>query len=496
MTLAPDKRAVTARVKQCALAAGFDLVRITSADEFAADRDIALQRIQEGLMDGLPWYHANRVNRGASPQQLLPGAKSIICLALNYFPPDPADSESPNPELTGRDPAHPEPVEGPALGKPAHPEPVEGPANRDPAHPEPVEGPANRDPAHPEPVEGPTNRNPAHPEPVEGPANRDPAHPEPVEGPANRDPAHPEPVEGPTNRNPAHPEPVEGPTGKIARYARGRDYHRVMKRKMRSLVAELSLQLDTDIAARWYVDDGPMLDRAAAARAGLGWFGKNTNLLTSQLGSWVFLGQIITNLALTPDPTLQKTCGSCVRCIDACPTGAIVAPYVVDNTRCISYLTIENRGPIPPELRPQILDWVFGCDICQEVCPVNRKAQPTTEPAFNRAGLSMVDLVELLEMDEAEFRQRFAGTPVMRAKRIGLQRNACVALGNAANPDAVPALARALATAEPLVKRHAAWALGQIGGEEAIARLEQARNNEEHSEVLSEIAAALIRAAN
>ena len=410
-------------------------------------------------MDGLPWYHANRVNRGASPQQLLPGARSIICLALNYFPPDPADSESPNPELTGRDPAHPEPVEGPTNGDPAL-------------------------------------GKPAHPEPVEGPTNGDPAHPEPVEGPANRDPAHPEPVEGPTNRNPAHPEPVEGPTGKIARYARGRDYHRVMKRKMRSLVAELSLQLDTDIAARWYVDDGPMLDRAAAARAGLGWFGKNTNLLTSQLGSWVFLGQIITNLALTPDPPSQKTCGSCVRCIDACPTGAIVAPYVVDNTRCISYLTIENRGPIPPELRPQILDWVFGCDICQEVCPVNRKAQPTTEPAFNRAGLSMVDLVELLEMDEAEFRQRFAGTPVMRAKRIGLQRNACVALGNAANPDAVPALARALATAEPLVKRHAAWALGQIGGEEAIARLEQARNNEEHSEVLSEITAALIRAAN
>ena len=140
----------------------------------------------------------------------------------------------------------------------------------------------------------------------------------------------------------------------------------------------LERELGAEIAARWYVDDGPMLDRAAANRAGIGWFGKNTNILTPQFGSWVFLGQVITDLELEPDAPLKKSCGSCVRCIEDCPTGAIVAPYVVDNARCISYLTIENRGAIPGELRPLIGDWVFGCDICQDVCPVNRKAQPAS----------------------------------------------------------------------------------------------------------------------
>ena len=230
----------------------------------------------------------------------------------------------------------------------------------------------------------------------------------------------------------------------MARYAWVRDYHRVMKRRMRGLVRSLEAELGSAVAARWYVDDGPMLDRAAANRAGIGWFGKNTNILTPGYGSWVFLGQVITDLPLEPDEPLKKSCGSCVRCIDDCPTGALVAPYVLDNARCISYLTIENRGAIPRELRPLMGDWVFGCDICQDVCPVNRKARPADwpiplagpeaagEPTGNpgrAAGAGFLDLVELLEMSEEDFRGRFAGTSIMRAKRVGMQRNACVVAG-------------------------------------------------------------------
>ena len=381
----------TLLVKEYALEVGFDLVRITSAEEFAQDRELALERIRDGLMDGLPWYSPERVSRGSRPGELLPGARSIICLGLNYYPDYPDESQEPD----CPDAAPAGMVAGPAL------------------------------------------------------------------------------------------------TGRIARYARGRDYHKVIKQRMRAYVAGLSGRLGTEIAARWYVDDGPMLDRAAAARAGLGWFGKNTNILTTELGSWVFLGQVITDLELQPDTPLQKSCGSCVRCIDACPTGAIVAPYVIDNSRCISHLTIENRGPIPRQLRPLMLNWVFGCDICQEVCPVNRKAQPTAEPSFGDRGLGIVDLVELLEMSEAAFRERFRGTPILRAKRVGLQRNATVALGNLKNPAAVPALARALRYAEPLVRSHAAWALGETGNEPARAALEQALRQETDPKVVAEINDAL-----
>ena len=384
MNGAATRLRTTALVKERALKAGFDLVRITTAADFLEDREVALQRIEEGLMDGLPWFGSSRVTRGSSPQELLPNARSIICLALNYFPGDSTEEES---GQTG-------------------------------------------------------DRKP--------------------------------------EENGAY-------TGKIARYARGRDYHRVMKRRMRDLVTDLTALLAMEVSARWYVDDGPMLDRAAAARAGLGWFGKNTNILTSELGSWVFLGQIITDLELEPDPPIKKSCGSCVRCIDACPTGAIVAPYVVDNTRCISFQTIENRGPIPIDLRPAMLDWVFGCDICQEVCPVNRKETPTREPALGQRHLSVANLVEILEMTEAQFLERFAGTPIMRAKRVGLQRNACVALGNLEAVDAIPALTRALAKGAPLVRSHAAWALGKIGGVVAASALSEASKVETDEEVLSEI---------
>ncbi|MCI0823010.1 MAG: tRNA epoxyqueuosine(34) reductase QueG, partial [Chloroflexi bacterium] len=216
------------------------------------------------------------------------------------------------------------------------------------------------------------------------------------------------------------------PRGKIGRYAWGDDYHDVIKKRLRQFCDGLEARLGEPVRTRIFVDDGPMNDRAAAERAGLGWFGKNTNILTPSHGSWVFLAQVVTDMKLKPDTPLKKTCGSCVRCIDACPTGAIVAPYVLDNRKCISFLTIELRGPIPKDLRPLVGDWIFGCDICQDVCPVNKKAAESLEPAFQqRHDFSAPELIPLLELDDEGFRERFRNSPVKRAKRVGLQRNVC-----------------------------------------------------------------------
>ena len=282
------------------------------------------------------------------------------------------------------------------------------------------------------------------------------------------------------------------PKGKIARYAWGDDYHGVLKSRLKEFVDGLPLRVGRPVKTRIFVDDGPMIDRAAAERAGVGWFGKNTNILTSSHGSWVFLAQVITDLELDPDQPLKKTCGSCVRCIDDCPTGAIVAPYVIDNTRCISFLTIELRGPIPREMRPLVGDWVFGCDICQDVCPVNRKAELGLEPAFSqRHDFSAPDLIPLLDLDDEGFRERFHNSPVKRAKRIGIQRNVCVALGNIGDDTAVDALAISLRGAEPLVRMHAAWALGRIGGRRADEALRSALEGEADPEVVEEIEEAL-----
>lgn len=293
--------------------------------------------------------------------------------------------------------------------------------------------------------------------------------------------------------NTGDPTPDNGAlTGKIARYAWGDDYHNVIKKRLRGFAEGLPEAAGQPVKTRIFVDDGPMNDRAAAERTGVGWFGKNTNILTPSHGSWVFLGQVITDLELEPDAPLKKTCGSCVRCIDACPTGAIVAPYVLDNTRCISFLTIELRGPIPRELRPLVGDWVFGCDICQDVCPVNRKAQESLEPAFRqRHDFSAPTLMPLLELDDEGFRERFRNSPVKRAKRVGLQRNVCVALGNIGDPQAVPALNKALNSADDLVRMHAAWALGRIGGKEAVRALESALEIEGDAEVVQEMEMAL-----
>ena len=293
--------------------------------------------------------------------------------------------------------------------------------------------------------------------------------------------------------NTGEPHQPDGqPRGKIARYAWGDDYHDVIKKRLRAFAEKLPEIAGRPVRTRIFVDDGPMNDRAAAARAGIGWFGKNTNILTQTHGSWVFLAQVITDIPLKSDTPLKKTCGQCSLCIPACPTGAIVAPYVIDNKRCISYLTIELRGAIPRELRPLVGDWVFGCDICQDVCPVNRKAQGSLEPAFRqRHDFAAPALIPLLELDQAEFSERFRRSPVKRAKRIGLQRNVCVALGNIGDPTAVPALAKTLSHESSLVRQHAAWALGRIGGNEALDALQTALEDEADPEVVEEIQIAL-----
>ena len=284
----------------------------------------------------------------------------------------------------------------------------------------------------------------------------------------------------------------EIPSGRVARYAWGDDYHQLIKDRLKAFVEGLPSKIGQPVRSRIFVDDGPMNDRAAAERAGVGWFGKNTNILTSSYGSWVLLGQVITDIALKPDIPLVKNCGNCVSCIEACPTGAIVAPYVIDSTKCISYLTIENRGSIPRKLRPLMGDWVFGCDICQDVCPVNRGVPQGLEPAFRqRHDFGAPALLPLLELTDESFRERFRNSPIKRAKRVGLQRNVCVALGNLGDPIAIPALLKSLRESEPLVRQHAAWALGRIGGSKVILALESSLTSEDELPVREEIKASL-----
>ena len=277
--------------------------------------------------------------------------------------------------------------------------------------------------------------------------------------------------------------------GRIARYSWGDDYHRVLKKRIADFCADLSELVDIELKLRIFVDDGPMNDRAAARRSGVGWVGKNTNILTPSHGSWVLLGQVITNLPLPSDLPLKKSCGNCVRCIDDCPTGAIVAPYVIDNKRCISYLTIELRGVIPRDLRPLMGDWIFGCDICQDVCPVNLKALPGHLEEFKqRNGFSTPELVPILEMDQVTFSDRYKNSPIKRTKLVGLQRKACVALGNNGDEKAILPLSKALCSSEEsIVRLHAAWAIGRIGGREAATVLERAGDSESDAAVLEEI---------
>ena len=250
----------------------------------------------------------------------------------------------------------------------------------------------------------------------------------------------------------------------VALYARGRDYHRVLGEKLKRLAQWLDAEAGS--TSRAFVDTGPVLERAWAERAGVGWIGKNANLLTRDRGSWLLLGEILTTADLTPDPGPHaEFCGTCTACLDACPTGAIEAPGVVNAHRCISYWTIEHRGPIPEEKREGLGDWIFGCDVCQTVCPWNVSFAETTSPEklARRDELRDLDPAEILSLDESTFRARYSGTALMRATWRGMRRNACVVLGNTRDARALPVLRRALADDDPVVREHAAWAIARIG---------------------------------
>ncbi len=363
------------KIKDCGLSFGFNTVGITSPEPFYRDEKATIERLDRGLMDGLPWYTKDRVRKANHPEVLLPDAKSIISVAVGYL-------STENDEI----------------------------------------------------------------------------------------------------------QESTVPRGKIARYARGLDYHNILKPKLRKFSEQIPVIAGKPVRCRIFVDDGPMNDRAAAERAGVGWFGKNTNIITQSHGSWVLLGQIITDLRLKPDIPLKKNCGSCVQCIIDCPTNAIVAPYTIDNTKCISFYTIELRGVVPRDMRHLIGNWVFGCDICQEVCPPNIKALAGSEPAFEqRQDLSSPELIPLLYMSEESFRNRFRNSPIKRAKLIGLKRNVCIALGNIGNPIAVPPLITILNSSEPLLRLHAAWALGKIGGVITRKALLSALSTEQDDSVSEEL---------
>lgn len=416
-------------VKEHAYALGFDTVRITSAEAFPEAKSIIKERIEQGLMDGLPWFTAERADVSCHPDALLPEARSIIALGMVYLTEQPEDALqnfAPN---------------------------------------------------------------------------------------ANDEEAR-----------------ARGPRGRIARYAWGDDYHDIIKPKLRQFAEWLheyaQSELGESVESRLFVDTGRMVDRAVAQRAGLGWYGKNTNILTKGWGSWLFLAEIVTNLELAEDAPVKTNCGACEICLHACPTGALPNPYELDNRRCISYLTIELRDAIPLELRPLMGNMIFGCDICQEVCPVNKVAekrlglsqagtrqfiaaaqitrngterteQPTTRLQAHqefkaRPGIgSSPELIPLLALTEEEFRERFRRSPIKRTKRRGLLRNVCVALGNSGDQSAVPALIDALHDYEPLIRGHAAWALGRLGGESAELALHTALEHEEDKEVQGEIRYAL-----
>ncbi len=293
--------------------------------------------------------------------------------------------------------------------------------------------------------------------------------------------------------------------GVVSQYAQGEDYHRVLESKLRALAgfAESRAVASGLLPARppggprrlpTLVDHGPLLEKAFAARAGLGWIGKHSNVLATRGSSWFFLGEILLPVALPADEAHPDRCGSCVRCLEACPTAAIVAPYLVDSRRCISYLTIELRGPIPVEFREAIGDRIFGCDDCQDVCPWNRFAEKTAEPRLAPIadGLHTETLAALLRLTPEEFRARTRRSAIRRAGYSGFLRNVAVALGNTGGPEAFGVLRGALDHPEPLVRGHAAWAIARVDPKRAGPVLAARQAREDDDSTCREIEAALL----
>ena len=281
--------------------------------------------------------------------------------------------------------------------------------------------------------------------------------------------------------------------GCISRYAWGDDYHELIRSKLSTLEDFLCRELNAGKLSRSFVDSGPVLEREVAQRAGLGWIGKHSNLINWKKGSWFFLAELLVDVELETDLTFTRVdCGSCTICIEACPTDAIIADRTLDARLCISYLTIELKGAIPLELRPKMANLIFGCDICQQVCPWNKDAPQSQETGLQPRPENVApQLLDLMKLDQAAFSNRFRKSPIKRTKRRGFLRNVAVALGNWAHVDAIPALSLGLADEEALIRAHAAWALGQISDLQAKTKLEEAKITEKNPDVLAEIEAAL-----
>lgn len=263
--------------------------------------------------------------------------------------------------------------------------------------------------------------------------------------------------------NPLSTECEDASKGWISRYSWGDDYHDVLWQKLGDLTDFIKAESPEELVSKLYVDTGPVVDRVFAKYAGIGWFGKNTCIINQEHGSWFFLGELITNLELDYDEVHPDRCGTCSRCIEACPTDAILEPYVLDSRRCISYLTIELRDDMPVELREGVGNHVFGCDICQDVCPWNGKATQTADPEFApREGLFNPDLRALAALDEEAFREKFKKSPVKRSKYPGFLRNVAVAMGNSGDSKYIPVLENLAAHEHPMVTEHARWALGKL----------------------------------
>ena len=290
------------------------------------------------------------------------------------------------------------------------------------------------------------------------------------------------------------PEKAQNPDiGCISRYAWGDDYHEIIRTKLRVLENYICQELNAGNLSRSFVDSGPVLEREIAQRAGLGWIGKHSNLINMEKGSWFFLAELLVDVPLETNlPFTRVDCGTCTICIDACPTEAIIADRTLDARLCISYLTIELKGAIPVELRPKMSNMIFGCDICQEVCPWNQNASKSSESGLRPRPENVApELIELMKLDQSAFKKRFRKSPIKRTKRRGLLRNVAVALGNWAHESAIPALSLGLQDSEPLVRSHAAWALGRISASQAKINLKAAKTTEKDPSVLEEIEAAL-----
>jgi len=380
------------RIKAEAARLGFALCGVTTADPPPHHRHYA-RWLAEGRAGEMLYLGRQEPKRG-DLSLVLPGARSVVCVAFNYSP---EEGQAPTPS------------------------------------PSPVPGEGSQEEERPLSLSYP---------------------PLPLAAPARRASA-------------AGWREGLGVGATVARYARFDDYHDLLWERLDALLAFIQAQVP-DASGKVYCDTGPITERDLAMRAGLGWIGKHTNLISRRLGNWFFLGEIILDIPLPPDTPENTHCGTCTRCLPACPTGAITAPYQLDARRCISYLTIELKGSIPIDLRPLIGARIYGCDDCLAACPWNKFAVRATDPAVApRADLTTPDLLALLALDDDAFREKFRHSPIKRTKRRGLLRNVCVALGNLGDPRALPALQRAAEhDPEPLVREHAAWAVGRLSPKE------------------------------